>query len=262
MNVHWLKITDSTNNDALNNRGEEEDMTVWSAELQTAGRGQRGNKWKSREGENLTFSILFKPENMDANAQFAISQVSSLGVAEYLIGKGLDAKVKWPNDVYVGDRKICGMLIENILSGDKLAVSVSGIGININQREFPSDLPNPTSLVLELERAGKGEGLYFDIKSELPEVLEKIFSLYSGIRRNLARNDAEILASLNRKYESMLYRLGEYHYYEETEYCSEDRIGKIYGKIVGIDNKTARLRIELQDGRLREYFFKELKYII
>ena len=262
MKVHWLKITDSTNNDALKNKEKEGDMTVWSAELQTAGRGQRGNKWKSRSGENLTFSILFKPENMDANAQFAISQVSAIGVADYLRDKCLDAKVKWPNDVYVGDKKICGMLIENILSGDKLAVSVSGIGININQREFPSDLPNPTSLVLEMERRVGKTGLSFDVKEELPKVLDKIFSLYSQVRNGLTRDDEVVTGRLNAQYESMLYRLGEYHYYEETDYCGEDRIGRIYGKIVGIDNKTARLRIELEDGRLREYFFKELKYII
>lgn len=249
--VYWSKITESTNLDAMNARETEADCTVWCSEFQTAGRGQRGNRWESGAGDNLTFSILFKPTTVPAAGQFIISQVASLGIVNYLRSCGVEAKVKWPNDIYVGDRKICGMLIENILRGDKLAVAVCGIGLNLNQRTFPADIPNPTSLALEQERGT------FDPKQELPKLLAHIFELYDRL------GDPAFESALGQEYHSRLYRLGEHHDFEETGYyTAPDRLGHIRGRITGIEPVTARLQITLENGQQRSYFFKEIKYLI
>ncbi len=112
-------------------------------------RGQRGNTWESEPGKNLTFSVLLRPDGLHASQQFRISQAVSLAITDTLDGflpEGIEAKVKWPNDIYVGNRKICGILIENTLCGAAIQHSIIGIGLNINQRDFLSDAPNPVSL--------------------------------------------------------------------------------------------------------------------
>ena len=112
-----LEETLSTNSYASARAAELEDWTVVSARRQTAGRGQRGNGWEAEEGKNLTFSVFFRPENFRARDQFALSEAVALAVVETLAGEGIEARVKWPNDIYVGDRKICGILIEHAVMG-------------------------------------------------------------------------------------------------------------------------------------------------
>ncbi|MDE6417654.1 MAG: biotin--[acetyl-CoA-carboxylase] ligase [Duncaniella sp.] len=121
---------------------------VVRAVAQTAGRGQRGNSWEAEPGQNLTFSMMLRPEGIDAAAQFAVSEAVALGVADVLARHipGEEITVKWPNDIYAGDRKICGILIENTLAGREIVRSVAGIGVNVNQRIFRSDAPNPVSM--------------------------------------------------------------------------------------------------------------------
>lgn len=114
---------------------------------QTAGRGQRGNSWEAAPGQNITMSLMLRPEAMRAVEQFRISQAVALAVARTVRELGVDrVTVKWPNDIYVGDMKICGILIENSLAGPMITRSVAGIGLNVNQREFTSPAPNPVSL--------------------------------------------------------------------------------------------------------------------
>ncbi|MDE6535940.1 MAG: biotin--[acetyl-CoA-carboxylase] ligase [Muribaculaceae bacterium] len=114
---------------------------------QNAGRGQRGNSWESESGKNITLSLMLRPEGMEAARQFEISEAVALGVLDLLRSLGIeDVAVKWPNDVYVGDRKVCGILIENALAGPYVSRSIAGIGLNVNQRKFLSDAPNPVSL--------------------------------------------------------------------------------------------------------------------
>lgn len=143
-----LAETDSTNNylreQCAKARLPEGSLVI--ADFQTAGKGQVGNSWESEAGKNLMFSILLYPDSLPANRQFLISQIASLSVKETLEGYTDSVKVKWPNDIYWKDRKICGMLIENDLSGQHLYCSVIGIGLNINQEIFRSDAPNPVSL--------------------------------------------------------------------------------------------------------------------
>lgn len=114
---------------------------------QTAGRGQRGNTWEAEPGKNITLSLMLRPRDLDASRQFEVSEAVALGILNLLRELGIDGvSVKWPNDIYVNDRKICGILIENALSGRQIARSIAGIGLNVNQTEFRSDAPNPVSI--------------------------------------------------------------------------------------------------------------------
>lgn len=240
--IKWFDIIDSTNTQLINDKGILPDKNVYAALFQTAGRGQRGNKWESKSGENLTFSILFKPEGIAAADQFVISQIVTLAIADYMAERGIEVKIKWPNDIYVADLKICGILIENTISGDKLAHSVVGIGINLNQTKFCSDAPNPTSVSLQT-------GRQFDPKIELEALLKHISEYYDTLT-------SENYSQIEENYLHKLYRIGEWHEYID---CATSEQFK--GKIVGID-KTACILIEDTSGIIRSYPFKGIKYII
>ena len=251
-NIRWFDTIDSTNTRLLADKGDLPDKSVYAALFQTAGRGQKGNRWESRPGENLTFSILLKPAFLPVSDQFLLSQIVALGLLDYLKEKGLTATIKWPNDIYAGDRKICGTLIENSLTEGRIAASVAGIGLNLNQRAFDPSLPNPTSLVLETGRT-------CDVREELPELLKCIFSYYDRIDSPYARNGFDAM------YLAHLYRRGEWRWFEELPACeipTEHRTGsRIEARILGIDTE-ARLLLEHRDGTLRHYGFKEIKYIL
>lgn len=120
--------------------------SVYRALSQTAGRGQRGNSWEAAPGLNLTFSMLLRPHSVRPAEAFAVSMLSSLSIADVLQRHlGRQVLIKWPNDIYVGDRKLVGILIENAFSS-AIDHSIIGVGINVNQREFLSDAPNPVSM--------------------------------------------------------------------------------------------------------------------
>ena len=146
--ITWFDSIDSTNAEARRELPELNKMSVIAARFQSAGRGQRGNTWQSASGENLTFTIVLKYTDslrVSSQEQFVVSEVSALSVRKYLKdAHGIDSKIKWPNDIYVGDRKICGMLIENASTGTYLSSSIIGIGINLNQTDFPAGLLNPS----------------------------------------------------------------------------------------------------------------------
>lgn len=166
--IIWYDTIDSTNDEARRRISELDNLSVIAAIRQTAGRGQGDHKWHSREGENLTFSAVLKfgtPSALaplDARDAIVITQIVTGALRRFLLGKGINARIKWPNDIYVGDKKICGILIENILSGKEVSSSVIGIGLNVNQLQFPQDLPNPVSMAqLTSEQ--------YDIKAVLEE---------------------------------------------------------------------------------------------
>ena len=250
--IHWFDTVDSTNTRLMAERDSLPDRNVYAALYQTAGRGQKGNRWESRAGENLTFSILFKPEALPAADQFILSQIVALGLTDYLAEKGLAATIKWPNDIYTGDRKICGTLIEPVLAEGRVSAAVAGIGLNINQVQFDPTLPNPTSLACET-------GRQFDIREELPVLFGHIFGRYDRISSPYARNgyDAE--------YMEHLYRRGEWHAFEELPVSvvpTEHRSGsRIEARILGID-PDARILLEHRNGTIHTYGFKEIKYLI
>lgn len=157
---------------------ETEEFTIIVASEQTAGKGQQGNRWDSERGKNLTFSIVLKPTFMDPARQYELTKALALGVSDVVgrkIGKGKEVRIKWPNDIYVGMRKICGILVENHI-GRRFESAVCGIGINVNQQQFAEWVPNPTSLSLET-------GQPYDLEPLLEETVAAIADRYDALRR-------------------------------------------------------------------------------
>lgn len=257
LTIKWFDTIDSTNLQALREMENASEGCVWIADFQTAGRGQRGNTWVSAKGENLTFTTLFRPEFLYVAKQSAISHVVSLGVCNYLINKGLDAKIKWPNDIYVADKKICGMLIEHTLCGDKLSASIAGIGVNLNQKEFDPKALNPTSIVL-----ATGVSSLYDRKEELTLLLSEIYTLYEDLQNGYGDE-------IKQDYMSHLYRLNEYHLFKEIDSNAKADIpaeqmpcGEAFeARIIGIDNHFC-LILEHKSGEIKHYAFKEIKYVV
>ena len=116
------------------------------ADYQTAGRGCGTNRWESERGKNLLFSVMLHPENVPANRQFQISRAISLAIVDALGEWVGDLSIKWPNDIYWRNGKLAGILIENSLQGSMIRDSIIGVGLNVNQRAFHSDAPNPVSM--------------------------------------------------------------------------------------------------------------------
>ena len=249
--IMWFKSVDSTNEEARRRISEIDNLSVLSAYEQTSGRGQRGNTWTSNAGENLLFSVVlkFSPEysglgGLEARDQFILNEIAALSVVDFLRSYGIHAQIKWPNDIYVGSRKICGILIENSLRGNRLSSSIIGIGLNINQRNFDINLPNPTSMAIV-------SGIGTDIRKALEEITDTFRSICETM---LASSEGR--TRLHSLYLSRLWRLDEEHSYVETA------TGKAFtGTIKGV-SPTGRLLIETADGSLKEFAFKEISYII
>lgn len=239
MIVRWLDTIDSTNSEALRRLPELADGTVLAAREQTAGRGQRGNTWFTEPGKNLTFSIVLKGLSLWAPEAIRLNYLASVAVASYLEGRGVRADIKWPNDIYVGGRKICGMLLENTLGpGGKLLASVVGIGINLNQKEFPQ-LANATSLAL-------CTGREYELETELEEFL----ALFEGLLPQLRSEQ------LSASYSARLFRRGVEARYHDLLTDREYR-----GVIEGVE-PDGRLHIRSVDGEDYYYRFKEVSYIL
>ena len=147
--IFWLESTDSTNCALRARLGELDNLSIVAAKGQTAGRGQGTHTWYATPGRNLTFSILYRFGEacpLVAADAILITQVTTLALRDYLLAHGVEARIKWPNDIWVGDRKICGILIENSLEGAAIRESIVGIGLNLNETGWPAELPNPVSL--------------------------------------------------------------------------------------------------------------------
>jgi len=246
--IKWIDEIDSTNS-AIQRRQEDFDnLSVLSARMQTAGRGQRGNRWETAPGENLTFSLLLLPGKdgvapVKAARQFIISILSTLAVRDTLSAYGIEASVKWPNDIYVGDKKICGMLIENSLSGAEVASSIIGIGLNVNQTVFNPALVNPASMA---SVTGK--------RYDTEEVLESFAKFFA--QRLEEASTSEGRASLRKEYVADMYRKDKPYQYTD---CIDGE--EFTGTIRGID-KNGRLLVEKPAAGLISYSFKEISYII
>ena len=144
--IIWLETAESTNKTLRESIPTSDNLSVIAAREQTAGRGQGAHTWFSSPGKNLTFSMLYKPGRLNVDEMIVITCATTLGIRDYLLEKGIEARIKWPNDIWVGDKKICGILIENILDGSFIRDSIIGIGFNLNEDKWPEDLPNPVSL--------------------------------------------------------------------------------------------------------------------
>ena len=243
LSIKWLDTVDSTQDEVRRHLPQLANLSVVAARSQTAGRGQRGNRWITRPGENLTFSVLLRPGQdgvpaIGAEDQFLLSEWFTLAIRQALAAYGVRSRIKWPNDIYAGDRKICGMLIENILQEGKVLESIIGIGLNVNQLDFDPGLLNPTSMA-------RLTGKTFRTGDVLDTVLER-FRVLAGTDR----------AAVRALFLEDLYRKDEWHRYTD---CSTGAVFE--GMIKGI---TARgeVRIAMPDGMIREFGFKQVSYII
>lgn len=218
---------------------------VVAAREQSAGRGQRGNSWESEPGCNLTFSMLLRPAHIDAREQFAISEAVAVAIVEVLRQHipDIPVTVKWPNDIYVGSRKICGILIENSITGTAISHSVVGIGINVNQRQFISDAPNPVSIVNITDTET-------DLDELLIETSCEILSTFDSLCRRT------MMSTLHRRYLSMMWRGEGYHPYIETA------TGTHFSAMIADVSPDGTLWLIDTNGLKRSYAFKEVSYVI
>lgn len=236
--IYHFPITASTNDDARDEKYREGDV-VW-ADFQTAGRGQRGHEWHSRKGENLTFSVVLEPMFVPIAEQFSVSEVVALSLVDMLADYGIEAKIKWTNDIYVGDKKLVGILIEHSLAAATLRRTIVGVGINVNQTEFDASLPNPVSMAQLLGRELNAEEV-------LQCFLNHLQRNYEALR--------EMQNALHERYNSLLYRLNEYHTY------ALPNGEKFQAKILGTAPNGALL-LEDERGKAKDYLFKEVEFVI
>ena len=243
--IYHFSITSSTNDDARDEKYCEGDV-VW-ADFQTAGRGQRGHEWHSRKGENLTFSVVLEPTFVPIAEQFAVSEVVALSLVDILAEYGIEARIKWTNDIYVGDRKLVGILIEHSLATSTLRRTIVGIGINVNQTEFDASLPNPVSMAQLLD----GE---LNVEDVLQRFLAHLQRNYEALRE-MQNAKCRMQNVLHERYNALLYRLNEYHTYALP---SGERFE---AKILGTASNGA-LRLEDKQGKIKDYLFKEVEFVI
>jgi BirA family biotin operon repressor/biotin-[acetyl-CoA-carboxylase] ligase len=239
--IQFYETLTSTNNKALSllKMKEIPEGTVICADFQTAGKGQSGNKWESEKGRNLLISIILYPESVSPVDQFLISMTIALGIIDFTEKYCHGSSIKWPNDIYIKNAKIAGILIENSILGEKIESSVAGIGYNINQDKFGPGIPNPVSLKIIT-------GKEFDTGACLREMLAVIDIRY----KHLLYGDRE---RIRNEYSSRLYRSGEWHAYRSAGIQFEGKIRDV--------SASGNLRIEEKNGKLREFSFKELDYI-
>ena len=237
--IYRIAETTSTNDDAKRPEYRHGDI-VW-AERQTAGRGQRGHSWTSPEGENLTFTLVLEPVFLPVGEQFLLSEAVTLALTDTFAAFGIDARIKWTNDIYAGDRKLVGILIEHNLTGDRLSRTIVGIGVNVNQTRFDPSLPNPSSMCLET-------GCEYDRQ----EVLHRLGDCLAARYEQLEKGDREALQA---DYRRRMYRLGERHRYRYPD-------GRTVEAVLRGVRPSGELLLELPDGRTEGYLFREIEFVI
>lgn len=280
--IMWFDTLDSTNEEVRRRIDSLDNLSVVSALTQTEGRGQRGNSWSSAPGENLTFSIILKFRRGDASSeesscdsavlpqlkavdQFVLSEISSLALVRLLESHGIRASVKWPNDIYIGSCKVCGMLIENSLLGSSVSFSIIGIGLNVNQRNFDVSLPNPTSMLLE------------DMKKEfdLPALLDEFMNIFVNFIDRFMDDRQDSFDELRDEYLSHLWRLNETARFIDYTVLPSGHLDmpvvagvvngegrEFTGNIRGLSPVGNLLVEEHTTGQIREFGFKEIGYIL
>lgn len=227
-----------------------------TADEQTAGRGQRGNHWECTRASGLTLNTAWRSPQIDdyhsdttvwpeAREGFLIAEMIALAAARTIQEQlppslANQVAVKWPNDIYVGDCKIGGMLIEHALAGRRIEASTVGLGLNINQRVFTSDAPNPISLANLTGHDHDREA-----------ILERYAALLASGLEQLARGQWDEIV---RDYAALLYRRTGSHLYQDAH-------GMFFANLEGVA-RSGMLTLRREDGTLATYAFKEVKHII
>ena len=242
--IKRLDVTDSTNRYAR-----DEAVALWreaagkqlvavTARHQTAGRGQRGNVWSSKEGENLLLSMLVRPgSSLEVANQFLLSQAVAVSLHAAMKCYGIETKLKWPNDIYVGNRKLAGILVELDYSGAFVEQAIVGIGLNVNQTEFPPMDRVPVSMKMLL-------GKDIPVDDVLRDVIECFGRYYTGI----CTGEADAVAT---EYKELLLGIGEERHFVDSQ-------GSFMATIEGTE-PDGHLLLRSSDGTLSRYAFKEVE---
>ena len=238
-NSFYIKQTPSTNQLAWEMNREHvlpEGYSIYT-DFQLAGKGQPGNAWESYEGKNILFSIVLRPLQLPMEELFLLSQLVSVAIKKSLDIKISNITVKWPNDIYWNDKKLAGILIENSLQGDKIKMAVIGVGLNVNQVVFESNAPNPVSL---MQITGKRQNR----KNLLQLITQNIMELYNEMDMVKIRSD----------YSGSLYRKDGFHLFKDDNNSFKAKIFDIHS--------DGQLELETETGERKEYYFKEVQFIL
>jgi BirA family biotin operon repressor/biotin-[acetyl-CoA-carboxylase] ligase len=242
-NLIKLLAVDSTNNflkRMVSNSEPLPEGTVIMAENQYQGRGQVESTWHAEPGKNLTFSIFLKPSFIPVQEQFTLNMAISVAIQQalkVLTGSGLS--IKWPNDIYFGEQKIGGILIENSISGSKMKTCILGIGINVNQQHFEDDLNTSAGSLYQI--------LHRDV-----DLISLLAQICSHIEAGYLKLRAGSYINLRQEYIDSLYR-----YNVKANYRQNGEI--IEGRIVGV-SANGLLELETKTGLL-SYNFKEIEFL-
>lgn len=240
----YLEETDSTNSYLARLIAAEPETpayTVVRADYQHAGRGQRGHRWESQRGKNLLFSILLRPRGIKAADGFAIQQIVSVAIYRTLEQYAPGFSIKWPNDIYWKDRKICGFITENSITGEYIDTSIVGIGLNLNQRAFASSAPNPVSLLQITGEESQASDIMGQITRRVMQGMEEYELCGSSTKA-----DAE--------YKEALYRSRGFYPYSSN--------GREFTAMICSVTPGGELVLCETDGTIGCYRFKEVAFII
>ena len=238
-NLVYVPQCHSTNTLAaeLGQKVETPEGTVVITDHQTAGRGQRGNTWEAQPGKNLTFSLILKPDFLAAKDQFQLNEAISVGIAHYIASRVVHrVAIKWPNDILVQDKKVCGILIENHLNSESIGCSIVGIGLNINQQSFTESNAESISMIT---------GKEYQLRDEFEGLLHALEVCYLELKKGKQ-------AELENKYLELLYRKDEIHRFATNNEEFE-------GIISGV-NDEGKLRINV-GGVERIFGAKEVAFL-
>lgn len=242
----FVSDVDSTNSYAnrLISKSNPIEGTAIYTDFQSNGKGQIGSKWNSASGQNILMSVILKPVFLLPREQFAINVAFSLAIVRALhkyLSNNNDLKIKWPNDIYYKDKKLGGILIENSISSHSILFSVLGLGLNVNQTTFPSELPNPISLQMI-------EGMPFERDEIMANILENLETEYLKLKSNHQQ-------SYN-TYVDQLFGIGE-----DRKFRSIKNNEFFTGKIINVDAYGRLIVFDHSKARNRLFSFKEIEFL-
>lgn len=240
--LEFLDVVDSTN-EYLKNILKYSKIDSGEAVVtfnQRKGNGQYGNKWASAPDKNVSYSLYVEPENIEIKDQFIISELVSISIVEFLKNFISDVTIKWPNDIYWKDKKICGILIENMVSGKNIDSCIIGAGINVNQVRFSPKIPNPVSLKM--------------INKVDYSLDDMAIALHDKVCKAIVEKDLYTPFQIKKKYFSFLYRKSGFHKFKDAE-------GFFTARIIDIEPSGAMV-LQKKDDSIKSYCFKEVEYVI
>lgn len=211
---------------------------VVCADYQSQGRGQQGTSWESEGGKNLLFSLLLTPAHLPTTHLFDLSRTAALALANYLIDNKIDAKIKWANDIFVGEKKIAGILIEPTVRGDRVLQAIVGVGFNVNQQQFAT-APLATSISLIANKLHNKE-----------EILQGILLQFSQWYDMLQNEEYQ---AIRESYTALLYRKTGLHRYRAEG-------GEFLAELVKISD-SGDLMLQKTTGKTCTFRFKQVEFV-